>query len=180
MIRRCLTTGAKMSNFSFPKVKRVYRRYTEWECIAAGMYDSAACTQTDRHVFMREYASFLADNDRFQAGIDEVFESWPVSCENFLTDNQINRIAWLGQASACIAVGLPCCFCGGFWLLTYSQQHEANSLAHVNIRRWINEYNRNRIESEKVHSDVARQMLFGWDTGGSPTGGVEEKPCSVV
>ena len=153
--------------FQFPKVKRVYRPYTDWECISAGMYDSAACSSTDKHIFMREYALFLGDNDRFQGGIDAVFSDWPASCENFLTDNQINRIAWLGQASACISIGTPCCFCGGFWLLTSSQQHEANSLAHLNIRKWIDEHKRNRQESEEVHRDVAKQMLFEWDTGRS-------------
>ncbi len=156
--------------FQFQKVSRVYRPYTEWECVAAGMYDSAACSSTDKHVFMQEYALFLGDNNRFQKGIDDVFSEWPVSCENFLTDNQINRIAWLGQASACISIGTPCCFCGGFWMLTLSQQNEANSLAHINIRKWINEHKRNRQESEQIHRSVAKQMLFEWDTGRSSIG----------
>lgn len=162
-----------MSKYSFPAVQRVYRNFKDWECVEAGMYDSGYCTQSDRSAFMQEYAFFLSDLDRFQEGIDQVFKYWPVSCENFLTDNQINRIAWLGQASACVSVGLPCCFCGGFWLLTETQQREANSLAHFNIRKWIIEYKQDKKKSEQLHRDVARQVLFNWYSRGGSSGIVE-------
>ena len=147
-----------------PKVRRVYRRIDEWECIPAGMYDEGFCVQSDRDRFLRVYADFLADEYDFQVGIQRVFEEWPASCENFLTDCNINRIAWLGQASACIERGLPCSFRGGFWLLTKQQQDEANLQAFLNIKEWILAYRKHQRASRAACQRMAEQMLFSWDS----------------
>lgn len=147
-----------------PKCRRIYRRIEEWECVDHGMYDEGFCVASDREKFVRMYAEFLSDLDAFQIGIERVFDEWPASCENFLTDANINRVAWLGQASACIEKGLPCSFRGGFWLLTASQQEQANRLAFQNIKRWILGNNDNQKQSRRLSSDMASQMLFEWHT----------------
>lgn len=91
---------------------------------------------------MLNYAIFLSDSAAFQRGIDNVFNKWKYSCEHFLTNNRINRIAWLGQASACIELSLPSKFRPGFFILNEQEQKEANELARINIVAW---------ESKRIH-----------------------------
>jgi len=145
-----------------PKIRRAYRRIEEWECIPAGMYDEGFCVRQDRDRFLRVYADFLADRDSFQIGIERCFVEWPVSCENFLTDCNINRIAWLGQASACIEQGLPCSFRGGFWLLSKQQQDAANKQAFDSIKEWILAYRKHQRASRELRERMESQMLFSW------------------
>ncbi len=49
----------------------------------------------------------------------------------------MNRIAWLGQASMCIATGIPSRFRGGFYKLTEAQQARANATALEYLNRWL-------------------------------------------
>jgi hypothetical protein len=81
----------------------------------------------------------LSDFILFEKSIISIFENWQKSCENFLTWENINRIAWIGQASACYTIGLPSIYKGGFWLLSESQQMKANELALKYLKKWINE-----------------------------------------
>jgi hypothetical protein len=147
-----------------PSVERVFHKWDDWECTSAGMYEPAYCTKTDDHVFKLQYRDFLADLDWFQFAIDRVFAEWPISCENFLTNQQINRVAWIGQASACIELGLPSAFKGGFWLLSRDQQNAANELSENNLINWIHKHNADKKAGKRIRKDVGFQMLFRWDT----------------
>lgn len=101
---------------------------------------------------MRDYAAFLRDTPRFESALDRVLTEWPRSCEQFLSNDSVNRIAWLGQASMCIATGVPRLHRAGFKLLTEEEQRKANSVAEAALNRWI----ANRL---KRKSD---QMVFAY------------------
>ena len=72
------------------------------------------------------YAEFLSDGTKFHSAMQRVLNEWPIACEQFLSNESINRIAWLGQAAMCIETGIPCKFRYGFALLTDGQQQIAN------------------------------------------------------
>jgi hypothetical protein len=82
------------------------------------------------------YADFLKDSPRFRRATRRVIASWPTSCEQFLSNSSINRIAWMGQASMCIETGTPATFRAGFKLLTLKQQQRANAIAQEAIELW--------------------------------------------
>ena len=147
-----------------PKVKQVWVPWSQWECVEAGMFDSAGCVSTDFEQFKVIYAEFLADSDRFSDAARRMCNAWPMSCLNFLTNAQINRIAWIGQASACYEIGLCYMFKGGFWLLSSTQQEEANRVAAIVLRDWIIEHNQHRKADQTIRRNLEEQMLFGWDT----------------
>jgi len=162
MSKSCLRKRWQMKRM--PSVQRVFHKWDDWECTAAGMYSAANCVGTDEHVFKLKYRDFLANLDRFQHGIDRVFAEWPISCENFLTNQNINRVAWIGQSSACIELGLPSSFKGGFWLLSINEQQRANELAENNLVKWIIKHNANKEAGKRLRKDVGFQMLFRWDS----------------
>lgn len=118
-------------------MQRVFRPYWEWECFHAGMYETLPPPPMTGDEAKEAYRAFLADLDRFDAAISKVFREWPKSCEQFLTNKSINRIAWIGQASMCIETGVPEVFKSGFALLNQDQMGAANGLAKKRLDQWV-------------------------------------------
>jgi hypothetical protein len=116
-------------------MRRVYYPWWEWECYKAGFYATTADVDPDRAKAM--YAEFLADIPRFMAAMQRVVSEWPHSCEQFLLNENINRVAWLGQSSMCIDTGIPSCFRAGFKLLTNEQRSRANAAAQRTLDQWL-------------------------------------------
>src|SRR5262249_48826102 len=86
---------------------------------------------------VRAYGVFLADTPAFEAALVRVLAEWPNSCEHYLSNENMNRIAWLGQASACIALGLPSAFRSGFNTLSDEEKRLANETALAALNRWL-------------------------------------------
>lgn len=87
------------------------------------------------------YAEFLRDTPKFEVALSQVLESWPLSCEHFLSNEGINRIAWLGQASMFIATGVPERYRAGFMLLSVEEKRLANATAKRALDAWISKQN---------------------------------------
>ena len=82
-----------------------------------------------------------------------VITEWKHSCEHYLTNVAMNRIAWLGQAAACYDTGLPSMFRGGFWLLTTEQQHRANEIALEYLNKWLIANDREPVTMDQALAD---------------------------
>jgi hypothetical protein len=117
-------------------VRRVFHPWWEWECYKAGFYASSV-DGIDPDEAKRMYAEFLADIPRFERAMQRVIDEWPHSCEQFLLNESINRVAWLGQSSMCIETGVPSCYRGGFKLLSNQQRARANAAAQRVLDAWL-------------------------------------------
>src|SRR5690606_4818672 len=137
-------------------MKRIWHPWTSWECYPAGFYSTVPPVGMDADGARDAYRAFLSDLQRFDAAITEVLRQWTHSCEHFLTNDSLNRIAWLGQASMCISTSVSSHFRGGFKLLSPDEQRRANSLAASRLRQW----ERDNAKGRAVHSDVAQARLF--------------------
>lgn len=126
--------GARTANTSDPN--RVFHTFDKWECYKAGFYNTTAEGMSQDEA-REKYRAFLGDLDAFRSGLEGVTSTWPMSCEHYLTNSAMNRIAWLGQAAACYSIGLPAIFRGGFSLLNEQQQDAANRLAHEYLNKWL-------------------------------------------
>lgn len=119
-----------------PSPKRIYHTWDKWECYPAGFYEGQLTGKTDEEC--REmYRAFLSDLTRFGIALNRVLSEWANSCEHYLTNESMNRIAWLGQASACIDIGIPSKYRSGYFLLTDEQQKQADLLALEYLNRWL-------------------------------------------
>lgn len=116
-------------------MKRIYHPWWDWECLK--MYESY-CEETSGQS-IKMYAEFLKDLPRFEKALQRVLKEWPISCEQFLSNESMNRIAWLGQASLCIETGIPCFYRGGFKIMSEEEQHLADKMALKYLRIWIND-----------------------------------------
>lgn len=118
-------------------MNRIYHTWDRWECYPAGFYEDRAPGGLSKEQAEVAYRDFLADDTAFRVALERVLAEWPRSCEHYLSNENMNRIAWLGQASACIALGLPAAFRGGFNRLSETQQDRANATALEYLNRWL-------------------------------------------
>lgn len=133
------------------KDTRVFHTYDKWECHKAGFYKPSVEGMTAEEC-RRAYRDFLADLDRFRDAANCVINEWTHSCEHYLTNFAMNRIAWIGQAAMCYATGIPSKFCSGFNLLSEEQQHAANEVALDVLNDWLVRSGRAPIEMEEALS----------------------------
>lgn len=141
-------------------MNRIYHHWEKWECYKAGFYDGIPPDDMEADDARKAYAVFLADGGRFRAALQRVGSEWPTSCEQFLTNENINRIAWLGQSSMCIETGIPSCFRGGFWLLSREEQKEANRIADEFLQEWLRQHEESPCDSETVRAELEEMRLF--------------------
>lgn len=119
-------------------IQRVYHTWDEWECYPAGMYETLPPREGMTAQECRDaYAEFLRDLDRFRTGLEGVLADWPNSTEHYLTNERMNRIAWLGQAAMCHQTRVPRLFRSGFMLLSPEEQAAANALALEYLNRFL-------------------------------------------
>jgi ParB-like chromosome segregation protein Spo0J len=135
---------------------RIFHTFDKWECHKAGFYASNK-DGIKAEDCLKMYASYLSDSERFKKGLQGVIDNWVNSCEHYLTNKSMNRIAWLGQAAVCYSTGIPSKFCGGFNLLTKEQQNKANSVALEALNFWMRKYDKNELSMEEALS-IGRQV----------------------
>lgn len=116
--------------------ERIYHTWDKWECYPAGFYDTKPPEGMDAIACEKAYRDFLADDARFRGALEKVITQWVKSCEHYLTNDRMNRIAWLGQAAMCIDTGVPARFRGGYFLLPEPEQLRADQTALEYLNKW--------------------------------------------
>jgi len=127
---------------------RIFHTFEKWECAKAGFFASKK-EGMSKEECESAYADFLSNSAAFSSACESVISEWKHSCEHYLTNKSMNRIAWMGQAAMCYATGVPSKFCGGFSLLSEEDQDKANDIALKFINKWMSNNGRDSIELEE-------------------------------
>jgi hypothetical protein len=125
---------------------RVFHTFDKWECAAAGFYESKPPKGMTADHCRAYYRELLVDILEFERVLDGVVTEWKHSCEHYLTNGAMNRIAWLGQAALCYKYGIPAEFRGGYGLLTEAQQLAADEAALRALNKWMEANGRPHVE----------------------------------
>jgi hypothetical protein len=141
--------GARTVNTSDPL--RIFHTHDKWECYQAGFYASTK-EGVSRAQGEEMYRVFLSDPPRFGDALGHVITEWKHSCEHYLSNVAMNRIAWLGQAAMCYTTGIPQSYRSGFYLLTDEQQKAANELALDYLNKWLEKNDRDTVTMEEAYS----------------------------
>lgn len=100
--------------------------------------------------------NLMSDHNLFGHYMERVTNEWLISCENALTDKNLNKKAWLGQAACALALRIPESITRLAWgKLTYEQQFLANKQAEQFILSWSNRY----AASKGLSEDMERSLL---------------------
>lgn len=138
---------------------RIFHTHDKWECHKSGFYDGTkeGITKLEGEI---QYRDFLANLEEFENALKKVITEWKHSCEHYLTNKSMNRIAWLGQASVALALGIPSSYRAGYNRLTDSQQNEADSLALKYLNLWLAANNREQITMEEAYSGDRQSDIY--------------------
>lgn len=115
---------------------RIYHTWEKWECFKAGFYEDRPPVGMTVDQGEERYREFLADLDAFEKALSDITTQWKFSLEHYLTNERMNRIAWLGQASVAHALGIPSCCRAGYHRLTPEQQYSADQMALKYLNKW--------------------------------------------
>lgn len=116
---------------------RVFHTFDKWECAKAGFYETKPPKGMTADHCRAYYRELLTNIPEFERILSLVVSEWKHSCEHYLTNGAMNRIAWLGQASLCYKHGIPAEFRGGYGLLTEAQQLAADEAALRALNAWM-------------------------------------------
>lgn len=128
---------------------RMYHTWDKWECYRAGFYAERPAGMTNEEGEAK-YRDFLADLPAFRASLEIVVGEWKFSCEHYLTNDRMNRIAWLGQAAVAQALGIPSVCRGGYNMLTKEQQSAADALALEYLNKWLQQSGREAVDYKQA------------------------------
>tara|TARA_R110000851_G_scaffold187318_1_gene337091 strand:- start:4875 stop:5300 length:426 start_codon:yes stop_codon:yes gene_type:complete len=133
--------------------KRVYHHYLKWEEIKTNMWGVVE----DKKQWLEAAVTFTGNHELYGRYMLEVIEKWPISCENSLTNMDLNRKAWIGHAAVALAINCPENIVREAWgLLSNEQRLLANKKADDAIRAWERSY----LKDRGIRQDVGEQMLF--------------------
>lgn len=122
-----------------------------WECYENGFY-SAPEGDWARNA----YKEFHSSENLFNDVMREASINWVFSFENFLSNTEINRVAWLGQVSACYHLGISSFNRGAYNELSKDIKHRQNKLAQGFLEEWMHEYNSGKSGGIYCKVDEAR------------------------
>lgn len=128
-----------MDLYKIPNEKdtsRIFHTYEKWECHKAGFYETKHKILNDEQC-KEEYFKVLKNPLLFSEILEKLIVDWKYSCEHYLTNKSMNRIAWLGQAAVCYNSGVPNRYAGTWFELTKEEQDAANDVALKYLNKWL-------------------------------------------
>lgn len=139
-------------------MKRVFHPFWTWEEIKFGMWSNVP----DVGAHLERAITFTGNATLYGSYMVRVTLEWPISCEHNLTDEAMNRKAWIGHAATALAIGCPEHITRQAWgRLTDEQRDAANEQAQDAIDQWCRTY---QGKDSGLHHPMATQRVFEWAT----------------
>jgi hypothetical protein len=144
------------TDFELDDKGRLLHTWDKWECYRAGFYAERpeGMTQDEGE---EKYREFLA-SPAFETALGVVIREWKFSCEHYLTNDRMNRVAWLGQASVAQALHIPSCCRGGYHRLMDEQKKAADELALRYLNLWLVEHQRESVEMTAAYGRTEAEL----------------------
>jgi hypothetical protein len=139
-------------------MKRIYHPYHKWEEYINGMWRNVGTEE--KAILLKRGIDFTGDAELYGSFMLRVIKEWPISCEHNLSNQGINRQAWIGHSATCIAINCPEDITRLAWhFLTQKQQDDANAKADETILLWEKEFKERKNECPKEDLEQMSLML---------------------
>lgn len=135
---------------------RIFHTYDKWECHKAGFYESTKDGMTHDEC-KQEYIKILSNQKIFAEILGKVITEWKYSCEHYLTNKSMNRIAWLGQAAVCYHSGVPSRYSSAWFDIPEDIREKANATALNYLNKWMDNNKFVQLEITEAAS-IGRQI----------------------
>lgn len=133
-------------------MERIYHTWDKWECYPSGFYETKPPGAMTPDEAQELYRRLLEDIPEFRRVLGCIIDEWKYSCEHYLSNPNMNRIAWLGQAALAYKYKIPSQFRGGYHLLDADQQVAADLCALDALNEWLSRRGEDPLTLETVKS----------------------------
>lgn len=117
---------------------RIYHPYNLWEDYKAGFYDNVSGDL--KKEMINKVIEFFSNPNLTRSLMMEVVKNWKYSCEHNLTNESMNKIAYIGQAACCIYAGIPSTITMEAWSkVPKEHQLQADKIALDVLNYWKNQ-----------------------------------------
>jgi hypothetical protein len=130
---------------------RIYHTWDKWECYPAGFYETSKPGST-KDECEEVYRELLSNCELFAQCLEKIIVEWKNSCEHYLSNPNMNRIAWLGQAALAYKYNIPACYRGGYNRLTNDEKKAADGVALRYLNKWLTMYGQPELTTEECKS----------------------------
>lgn len=135
------------------RLRRVYHDCREWEEMKFNMWGEV----DNQKEALQKAIEFTSNHKQYGQYMMRVVNEWPISCENALTDENLNKRAWVGHSAVALALQIPEDITRKAWgYLTDEQRFLANKEATRAIQYWTISYT----ESRGLQEDLVQPMLW--------------------
>ena len=117
-------------------MERIYHRYEKWEDYKDGFYDN--CTGETKKEKENLVLEMFNSQELTLKFMNRVIEKWVYSCEHNLTNESLNKIAYIGQGACCLFAGIPSTVTMSMWSkLSKKTQERADQNAKTVLNKWL-------------------------------------------
>lgn len=118
--------------------KRIHHPYYLWEDFKCGFYNN--CTGKESQEKIEKAVEMFNSLDLTNEYMNRVINEWVYSCEHNLTNESLNKIAYIGQAACCIYAGIPnTVTMKALSLLTKEVRDRSDKIALSVLEKWQSE-----------------------------------------
>lgn len=107
---------------------RIFHTYDKWECHKAWLYETKVEWKKQEEL-EQQFADFFRSEWLFEMVWDKLIKEWKYSCEQYLTNKCMNRIAWIWQSCVCYEYKIPKKYCWWWFLLTEEEKDYNDNIA---------------------------------------------------
>lgn len=138
-------------------MERIYHTFDKWQCLPAGFYEPKHPTLSDTECDDTVRA-LLLDPDRLSDALDRVLREWPTSCEHYLSNERMDRLAWLRCAAACLLYGIPKRFRGAYAELDDDAKSVADEISLKALNQWLTDRGEDPLSMEDAASKTQMDL----------------------
>lgn len=139
-------------------MNRIFHTWDKWECYSSGFYEIKPPNNMTQQEAEKKYKDLLSNIKLFSKILEKIITEWKNSCEHYLTNEKMNRIAWMGQAALAYKYKIPARFCGGYNLLTEEQKQQADLTALKYINKWMKKNKYSKLSEKEIKSKTKANL----------------------
>lgn len=138
---------------------RIFHTWDKWECYPAGFYETSL--EGKSHEECEEiFKDILSSREKFATALNGVITEWINSCEHYLSNRAMNRIAWLGQASVCYMSGVPSRYSSAWFDISLDKRNAADQLALEYLNKWLKANGRDEVTMAEALNSGRQVELY--------------------